>query len=296
MNRYSSRAKRVFGTLLGLACLGGYVSGSPVRAQNAPARAFDPARDVGIDQKLDSQVPLDLAFRDEVGRSVRLGDYFGKKPVVVALVFYKCPRLCQLMLDGIVRGLQEVEYDAGKDFEVVVVSIDPSETPVIAADKKREMLALYARPGAERGWHFLTGGEPSIKALAGAIGYRYAYDPVMKQFAHAAGIQILTPEGRVARYLNGIDYPPKSVGFALIEASQGKVGTPVDKMLLMTCFAYNPATGRYSFAILKTLQAAGVTTVLILATFMLAMFRMDRRRALSDKADALSSPKDEAGG
>lgn len=276
----ASRALRALGSALGVACL----LAVGVRAQTPSGRSFDPARDIGIDQKLDAQVPLDLVFRNEVGTAVRLGDYFGKKPVVLALVYYKCPRLCQLMLDGIVRSLQEVKYSAGTDFQVVTVSIDPRETTAIAADKKREMLELYSRRGAEQGWHFLTGEEASIKPLAQAVGFRYAYIPQTQQYAHAAGIQVLTPDGRVSRYLNGIQYAPKDVGFALIDSSQGKIGSPVEKMLLMTCFAYDPTTGKYSFAVMKALQVGGIATVLIVATFMIVMFRMDRRRALQPSA------------
>lgn len=284
------RVLRTAGLLIAAGVSAGTVLVAPARAQAPIVGNFNPARDIGIDQNLNALVPLDLAFRDEAGRPVRLGDYFGKKPVVLALVYYKCPRLCQLMLDGVVRSLQEVKYSAGTDFQVIAVSIDPRETPAIAADKRREMLELYARPGSERGWHFLTGEEKAIAPLARAVGFRYRYDPGTKQYAHAAGIQILTPQGRVARYLNGIDYPAKSVGFALIESSRGKVGTVVDKALLMTCFAYNPETGKYGFAIMKLLQASGIATVLILATFMLVMFRMDRRRALEAQAARLPAP------
>jgi protein SCO1/2 len=217
---------------------------------------------------------------------VRLRDYFGgKKPVLLSLVYYKCPRLCQIQLDGLVQGLRDLRFNPGKEFEVVVVSIDPKEGPKLAADKRWEMAGVYGRPGTEGGWHFLTGEESSIVPLATAVGFRYVYnplaDPSVGPYAHAAGIQILTPNGHVARYLNGIVYPAKDLRLGIVEASNGKIGTPLDKVLLMTCFAYDPARGKYGFAIMKLLQATGILTAGILATFMIVMFRMDRKRALA---------------
>lgn len=275
------------GGIGGLAC--------PARAQQTTAvNGQINLRDIGITQKLNGPVPLDLPFRDETGKTVRLGDYFsGKRPVVFALVYYKCPRLCQVQMDGMVQGLRDLRFDAGKEFEVVVVSIDPRETPKIAADKRWEMLGVYGRPGTEDGWHFLTGDASSIQPLAQAVGYRYVYNPQalasVGQYAHAAGIQILTPRGRVARYFNGIVYRAKDLRLGIVEASEGKIGTPLDKALLMTCFAYDPATGKYGFAIMKMLQATGTLTVAILATFMLVMFRMDRKRAQAGLAGGIET-------
>lgn len=271
--------------VLGLAAL---VFGiCPARAQMKTATdGHINLRDIGIDQKLNSRVPLDLRFRDQDDRLVRLGDYFnGKKPVLLSLVYYKCPRLCQLQLDGLAQGLRDLRFSAGKEFEIVAVSVDPRETPKMASDKRWEMLGVYGRPGTEGGWHFLTGDESSIQALATAVGYRYVYNPMapasVGPYAHAAGIQILTPHGRVSRYLNGIVYAAKDLRLGIVEASSGKIGTPLDKVLLMTCFAYDPARGKYGFAIMKLLQTTGILTAGILATFMLVMFRLDRKRALA---------------
>jgi protein SCO1/2 len=267
------------------------ITAGAARAQGNPVQNLNPTRDMGIDQKLNARVPLDLTFRDDAGKVVRLRDYFGKKPVVLALVYYKCPRLCQLMLDGMVESLNGLKLTAGKDFSVVAVSIDPTETPAIAADKKREMVEVYGRKGSETGWHFLTGEDSQIKPLAQAVGFRYVYDARTKLYAHAAGIQVLTPTGRVFRYLNGIQYNPTTLRFALVEASQGKVGTVVDKALLMGCFEYDPTTGKYGIAIVKLLQVAGVMTFLILAGFVTAMFRLDRRRERERAASAAAAAR-----
>jgi protein SCO1 len=289
---------RTFLPVLGLAALA--LGICPARAQmKTAANGQISLRDIGIDQKLNSRVPLDLPFRDQDDKPVRLGDYFsGKKPVLLALVYYKCPRLCQLQLDGLAQGLHDLRFNAGKEFEIVAVSIDPRETPKLAADKRWEMVGVYGRPGTERGWHFLTGEESSIRPLAEAVGFRYVYNPMaapsVGPYAHAAGIQILTPDGHVARYLNGIVYAAKDLRLGIVEASKGKIGTPLDKVLLMTCFAYDPARGKYGFAIMKLLQTTGILTAGILATFMIVMFRMDRRRALTglDGQDArLADPE-----
>ena len=234
-------------------------------------------RDVGIDQKLDAQVPLDLAFRDETGRAVRLGDYFGKRPVVLSLVYYDCPMLCTLVLNGMVRGLRAIPFEPGKDFEAVTVSFDPHETPALAAAKKRTYLDRYRRPGAEAGWHFLTGGEASIRPLTQAVGFRYTYDPEIKQFAHASGIMLLTPEGRVSRYFYGLEYSARDMRLGLVEASANKIGSPVDQVLLY-CFHYDPVTGKYGMVIMNTVRMAGVATVLALGLFLGIMFRQEKRR------------------
>ena len=238
-------------------------------------------RDVGIDQRLNEQAPLDLAFRDEMGREVNLRRYFGAKPVVVALVYYECPMLCTLALNGLLGALKAIPLEPGRDFRVVTVSFDPREGPALAKEKKAQYLARYKRAGAEESWHFLTGKEASIQALARSLGFRYTYDEKTGQFAHAAAIMILTPEGRIARYLYGIEYPPRDLRLALVEASAGRIGSKVDQALLY-CFHYDPSTGKYTLAVMNVVRVLGGATVLALGTFMIGMFRRDRRRVRSD--------------
>ena len=220
-------------------------------------------KDVGIDQKLNDSVPLDLAFRDEAGETVKLGQFFGDKPVVLSLVYYNCPMLCTQVLNGMERSLKDVPMDIGKQFSVVTVSIDPTERPALASAKRALYTGLYGRPGATQGWHFLTGDEPQIKQLANGVGFRYAYDPASKQFAHASAIMILTPQGKISRYLYGIQYATRDLRLGLVEASEGKIGTPVDQILLF-CYHYDAATGKYSLLISRVLKAAGIFTVLVI--------------------------------
>lgn len=234
-------------------------------------------RDVGIDQKLDAQVPLELVFRDEAGRSTRLGDYFGGKPVVLSFVYYECPMLCTMVLNGLVRSLRAISFDAGDQFDVLTVSINPRETPALAAEKKKVYLQHYSRPGATGGWRFLTGEETAIRQLAAAVGFRYAYDPATGLYSHASGIMILTPQGRVARYFYGVEYSARDLRLGLVEASANKIGSPVDQVLLF-CFHYDPATGKYGAVVMRTVRAAGVATLAALGTFLLLMFRRERRR------------------
>jgi protein SCO1/2 len=231
---------------------------------------------VGIDQRLDQQVPLDLAFRDEAGRAVRLGDFFGKRPVVLALVYYDCPMLCTQVLNGLVSALGVVSFDAGREFDVVAVSFDPREKPADAATKKTAYLTRYRRPGAEAGWHFLTGEAASIAALTKAVGFRYRYDAGLDQFAHASAVFVLTPGGRVSRYFFGIEYAPKDLRLGLIEASDSRIGTPVDQILLY-CFHYDPKSGKYGAAIVNIVRLAGGATVVTLALSIALMSRRARR-------------------
>ena len=249
----------------------------PARAQNQRPPLL---RDVGLDQRLNEQVPLDLTFRDEVGRAVRLRDYFGKKPVVLSLVYYECPMLCTMVLNGLLRSLRAIRFDVGNEFQVVTVSIDPRETPAIAGAKKETYLRQYGRAGASEGWHFLTGNEPEIQQLARAVGFRYAYDPGTGQFAHASGIMVLTPPGRLARYFYGIEYSARDLRLGLVEASANKIGSAVDQVLLF-CYHYDPRTGKYGLIIMNVLRAAGVATVLALGSFMLVMFRRERQKKSS---------------
>ncbi len=234
--------------------------------------------EVRIDQKLNAQVPLDLVFRDERGDTVRLGDYFHAKPVVLSFVYYQCPMLCTQVLNGMVDGFKGLNLSVGNEFDVVTVSIDPRDTPELAAEKKEAYLQAYGRPGAEEGWHFLTGQEPSIRPLADAVGFRYMYDETSGQFAHAAGIMVATPEGRIARYFYGIEYSPRDLRFALIDASQNKIGSLVDKLLLL-CYHYDPMTGKYGPIITNIFRAGGALTVLVVGGSLFMFFRRERRRA-----------------
>ena len=231
---------------------------------------------VGFDQKLGAQVPLDLVFREETGAEVALGAYFGQRPVLLILSYYECPMLCTLVLNGVTSGLKAVPFAPGEDFEIVTVSFDPREKPDLAARKKANYVELLGRPGAAAGWHFLTGDEPAIAALTGAVGFRYRYDAASNQYAHAAGIMVLTPQGQISRYLFGIEYAPKDIRLALVEASAGKIGSFVDQVLLF-CFHYDPETGRYGAATLNGIRVGGVLTLAALALFMIGSWRRDRR-------------------
>jgi protein SCO1/2 len=217
--------------------------------------------DIGLDQRLDAQVPLDLRFKDEAGRDVRLGDYFGRKPVILTLVYYECPMLCTQVLNGLTSALGVLSFTVGQEFDIVTVSFDPKETPELAAAKKAAYLDRYKRKGAGRGWHFLTGDERSIAALTKAVGFRYAYNASIDQYAHVSGIMVLTPEGRLSRYFYGIEYGPRDVRLALIEAADRRIGTPADQLLLY-CFHYDPKSARYSLAIMRLVRTLGVATVL----------------------------------
>ncbi|MFZ0520571.1 MAG: SCO family protein [Candidatus Acidiferrales bacterium] len=232
----------------------------------------DLLKQVGIDQKLNQSVPLNLTFRDEHGQTVQLSQYFGQKPVILTLVYYNCPMLCTQILNGVESGLKELPLDIGKQFNVVTVSIDPSEGHVLAEVKQEMYTGMYGRPGATQGWHFLTGDEPQIKQLANAVGFRYAYDPDTKQFAHASAIMILTPEGKISRYLYGIQFPSRDLRLGLDEASEGKIGSPVDAILLF-CYHYDPHTGKYGLLISHVIQAGGAITLLILGALVLVLFR-----------------------
>ncbi len=230
---------------------------------------------VGVDQKLNSRVPLNLQFRNEAGQPVRLGDYFRGRPVVLSLVYYECPMLCTLVLNGMLQTMREIPLTAGRDFDVITVSFNPKETPALAAAKKKVYLADYNRPGAANGWHFLTGDASSIDALTRAVGFRYTYDSASHQYAHPTAIMILTPDGRMARYFLGVEYPARDFRLSLVEASNNKIGTPVDQLLLF-CFHYDPSTGKYGPAVLNAMRAGGVLTVLLLGLLVFGLFRKER--------------------
>src|SRR3954466_3151875 len=245
-------------------------------AQGSPSQSMpQPLREIGFDQNINERLPLDAQFRDEDGKTVTLGSFYGEKPVLLAFVYYTCPMLCTQVLNAMTATISTLSLDAGKDFELVLVSFDPRETPAQAAAKKAEYLHRYKRPGAEAGWHFLTGDEPEIKRVTNAAGFRYAWDEQTQQYAHPTGIIITTPDGRLARYLFGIEYGPRDLKLALVEASQGKVGTFADQLLLF-CYHYDPMTGRYGIYVMRTLRVAGVATVLAIGTFIVVMVRRER--------------------
>ena len=233
-------------------------------------------REVSIAQRLNEQVPPEIVFRDENGKAVHLGDYFGKKPVVLSLVYFDCPALCTEVLNGELRTIKAISLDLGKDFDAVTVSFEPKDTPALAKAKRDVYAGQYGRPGARENWHFLTGEQPSIDALTQAVGFHYAYDSASRQYAHAAAIMVLTPEGRIARYFYGVQYPGRDVRLGLVEASEGKIGTPTDHALLY-CYQYDPMTGKYGLVVMNVVRAAGVLTVLVLGIFMFVMFRRERK-------------------
>ncbi|HEY9899076.1 MAG TPA: SCO family protein [Pantanalinema sp.] len=258
-----------------------FVSTLAALALAQPAMAGLPAQDalsgVRVEQRLGQRIPLDLEFRDEAGRPVSLGDYTGARPVILSLVYFECPNLCTYVLNGLVKSLLAQSFDVGKDVTVLSVSIDPTETPALAALKKRTYLRRYDRAGAEDGWHFLTGSQPSIRALADALGFRYAYDPETRQYAHPSAIALLTPKGAIARYFFGIEYAPLDLRLGIVEAASEHIGTPIDQVLLR-CYRYDPITGRYGLAIMELLRLGAIATLLLLAAFILAMGRRERRK------------------
>lgn len=234
---------------------------------------------VDFEQSLGAQVPLNATFRQESGTPVRLGAYFGERPVILVLAYYECPNLCNLVLNGLLESLRNLHQQAGQDFEVVVISINPNETPALASAKKQTYVTRYARPGAAKGWHFLTGDRSEIEQVSHAVGFHFAYDPGSKQYAHASGIAVLTPRGIVSRYFLGIEYPPQDVRVALGEASEQKVGS-LTRRLLLLCFHYDPNTGRYSLLITRVMQVAGIGTVLLLGGLMVGLSRKRSAAAL----------------
>jgi protein SCO1/2 len=231
---------------------------------------------VSFEQALGVQVPLDLPFRDETGRAVRLSQYFTGRPVILALVYYECPMLCVQALNGLVRSLKVLALEPGRDYTIVTVSFNPAETPAEAAAKKDEYVGRLKRAGAADAWHFLTGTETSIRALTDAVGFHYVYDAATRQFAHPTGMIVLTPEGKTSKYVFGIDYGPRDIRFALVEASDHKVGTPVDRLLLY-CYHYDPTAGRYGLVLMNVLRLGGVVTVAVIGGFILLMRQRDKR-------------------
>ena len=243
--------------------------------------------EVGITEHLDAKLPMELEFRDEDGISVTLGSFFdGDRPVILTLNYYRCPMLCGLMLNGLVDGLEQLEWTPGQEFEIVTVSINPLETPALAKEKKQNYIKRYGRPSAMAGWHFLTGREPEIDRLAETVGFRFVYDPVEQQYAHAAAIFVCTPDGRVARYLYGIEYPSKRLKLGLLEASEGKIGSTLDQLILY-CYHYDPSNRRYSPVAMNIMRVGGGATASILAVALgIFWFREWRQRKSSAKRDS----------
>jgi protein SCO1/2 len=242
-------------------------SGLPVQLQN-----------VGFEPQLNAQLPLDVNFRDESGRDVQLREYFGRKPVVLALVYYGCPMLCNQVEMGVVGSLKMLSFNPARDYEVLFVSFDPRETPDMAAKKKAAALSRFGRPETAAGWHFLTGTTESVHTVARAANFRYSFDEKHNLFAHASGIMLLTPDGRISRYFYGVEYPSRDVRLGLVDASAGKIGTPIDHLLLF-CFQYNPETARYSATVLKIVRLGGILTILTIVGGILIFRRRDVRAA-----------------
>ncbi len=229
-------------------------------------------QDVGFDQMLDQQVPLDLTFQDESGKSVQLSAYFHGQPVILVLAYYRCPMLCNLVLNGLTQAMRDLPFDVGEEFEVVTVSFDPRETPQLAAAKKETYVSRYGRPSAESGWHFLTGRQEAIDPLCRAVGFRYQYDAKRDEFAHASGIVVLTPGGNVSRYFYDVKYSPRDVRLGLVEASHNRIGSPVDQVLLF-CFHYDPAEGKYGAAVMRLVRVGGLVTLILVLAGLWWLFR-----------------------
>ena len=249
------------------------LASSFLQAQYARPRL---TRGVTIEQNLNSPVPLDLIFHDETGQTVPLRTYFGEKPVIFSLVYFKCPSLCPMSLREIVSSLRRMPLQVGLDYNVVVVSFDPADTPTAAMEKKNEYAKMFGRAGFNSGWHFLTGSQESISRLASAIGFGYRWDEPTKQFVHASGIMVATPEGRMSRYFFGTDYAPADLRLALADAAQHKISRPVD-FILQFCFHYDPSQGKYTLAIINILKVAGLLTVLAIAALVYYLMRNDKK-------------------
>jgi len=249
-------------------------AGPQAEAQRAEPLPED-LEDVGVTERLDTPVPLELELRDERGQSVRLSDYFdSRRPVLLSLVYYECPMLCTLVLDGMLRVLQELDWTPGEQFEIVTVSIDPRETPELAQQKKATYLAAYGRPAAAPGWHFLTADAPAIGRLTDAVGFRYRYLEDRGEFAHPAVLFVLTPEGRLSRYLFGVQHDPRTLRLSLVEAAAGRIGSPMDKFLLY-CYRYDADAGRYAPVALKIMRLGGGASALVLGAFLIGLWRRE---------------------
>jgi len=267
-------------------------TGTALRAQavpgsTCPAAATVPAvlKNVGFEPPLDGPMPLDLAFRDETGRSVQLREYFGQRPVILAFVYYGCPMLCEQVEQGLVGVLRMLSFNPSRDYEVVFVSFDFRETPQMAAEKKKKALAHFRRPETDSGWHFLTGSKESVEAATNAANFRFSFDARNNLFAHASGVLLLTPDGHISRYFYGVEYPGRDMRLGLVDASAGRIGTPIDHVLLF-CYHYDPAAATYSASILKIIRLAGILTILCLVGGILIF----RRREMLAAARNLRQP------
>ncbi len=241
-----------------------------------PANTRPPRlENVGIEQHLNAQVPPDLTFVDDKGKPIKLGDYFGRKPLILNLVYYNCTMLCGEALAGLSSAMRLIKFDVGNEFDVITVSFDPRETTEMAAAKKKDFVDRYGRTSAAQGWHFLTGQQDSINALTKAVGFQYQYDSKTNQYAHATAIMVLTPQGRISRYFYSVDFPPKDLRMGLVEASQNKIGNAVDAVLLY-CYHYDPETGKYGAIIGNILRLAAAATILLLGGLILILWRLDR--------------------
>jgi protein SCO1/2 len=284
----STKLARIIAMACGLATLASLTAIAQVSSygdkQSGPTNDHPPALldKVGIVQRLNAQLPLNLTFTDETGKAVQLSQYFGKHPAILALVYYQCPMLCSEELNGLTSALKMVDTVPGKDYEIVVVSIDPTEGPALAAAKKAGYVHRYGKPETAGGWHFLTGTQPNIDALTKAVGFGYVKIPgpdgKLTQFAHASSIQIVTPEGKLAQYYMGVEYSPKDLRLGLVEASNNKIGSPVDNILTY-CYHYDPQTNTHSLVVARVVQLGGAVTLLGLGGFMLVMFRQDSKHA-----------------
>ena len=260
----------------------GFLQPSPLFAHDDRPVAL---RSVDLEQKLGAQVPLDVEFRDEAGKAVSLKEYFGRRPVILSLVYYSCQDLCPLVLDGLVRSLRPLTFDIGDQFDVITLSFDPRDTPALAAEKKSDAVKLYSRPGAGDAWHFLTGDEESIRRLTEAVGFRYNYESERDRFGHTTGILLLTPTGKIARYFYGIEFSPRDLRLGLIEASANQIASPIDQLLLF-CYHYDPSTGKYSLLVTNIVRLGGVVTVIALAAFITVMVCRERGRKLQPRGSA----------
>jgi len=263
-------------TILALVCAGCFTA-------NAQSLTENQLTDIRFDQKLGARISQNLSFRDESGKSVTLRDYFGQKPVVLVLGYYRCPMLCTLTFNGMVEGMNDMKWSIGDQFNVIHVSIDPNETPELAAAKKQNYVKQYGRAGAAAGWHFLTGKEPEIRQLADEVGFHYAYDASVKQYAHPSGLVILTPDGTVAKYFFGVKFPSSELYAALRDASQQKVGSPIERLVLL-CFHYSPIKGKYGALVMEIIRILGAATLVAIAWLFVSMIRRERKRAATSSA------------
>jgi len=278
-------------TLLVILCWAALLVPSPVAADHPPPEEIlDTAK---FDQRLNTRVPLDLAFGDEAGKQVTLGSYLGARPVILALVYYECPNLCSTVLEDLVETLNEIRFTLGHQYDVVTVSIDPRETPAQAAKMKKTLLGHYNRAtiAGEAGWHALTGAPAAVERLASTVGFRYAWDEQLQQYAHPSGLVVLTPEGRISRYFYGLVYSPGDLRLGLVEASANKIGSPVDQVLLR-CYRYDPTSGSYTLAIMDTVRLAGAATIFLIGTFLVVNFARERRQQIRGLGDRVIRPTD----